>query len=120
MIRLIDDLPDNVIGIEAIGEVRAGDYDSVIGPALDAALRIHDKLRLIYVLGDDFDGDSDGGIWKDATVGLARLSQWERIAIVTDHETYRDGIKAFGWIFPSQVKVFALADLTDAEAWTAE
>ena len=78
MIRLIDDLPDNVIGIEAIGEVRAGDYDSVIGPALDAALRIHDKLRLIYVLGDEFDGDSDGGIWKDATVGLARLSQWER------------------------------------------
>lgn len=38
MIRLIDQLPDNVIGFEAVGEVRASDYDTVLDPAVDAAL----------------------------------------------------------------------------------
>ena len=117
MIRLIGDLPDNVIGFEAVGEVRAGDYDSVLDPAIDAALQTHDKIRLIYVLGDDFDGYSGGAMWEDTKVGLAHLSRWEKIAIVTDHSLYKDGVKAFGWMIPGQVKVYAVADLAEAKAW---
>lgn len=120
MIRLIDGLPDNVIGFEAVGEVRAGDYKSVLDPAVDAALGDHDKVRLLYVLGDDFDGYSGGAMWEDTKIGMSHLSKWEKIAIVTDHKAYQDGIKAFGWMIPGEVKVFAVADLTNAEAWTAQ
>ena len=120
MIRLIDGLPDNVIGFEAVGEVRAGDYKSVLDPAVDAALENHDRVRLLYVLGDDFDGYSGGAMWEDTKIGMSHLSKWEKIAIVTDHKAYQDGIKAFGWMIPGEVKVFAVADLTNAEAWTAQ
>lgn len=120
MIRPIDGLPDNVIGFEAVGEVRAGDYITILDPAVDAALENHDKIRLLYVLGDDFDGYSGGAMWEDTKVGVSHLSKWEKIAIVTDHKAYQDGIKAFGWMIPGEVKVFAVADLTSAEAWAAQ
>lgn len=120
MIRLVDGLPDNVVGFEAVGEVRAGDYDSVFEPAIAAALAKNDKIRVLYVLGDEFDGYSGGAMWEDTKIGVSRLSHWERIAVVTDHGLYSDGIKAFGWMIPGDVRVFGNADIDAAKAWIAQ
>ena len=118
-IRLIDGLPDAVIGFEADGEVRAGDYKSVLDPAVEAALEDHDKIRLLYVLSDEFDGYSGGAMWEDTKVGVSHWSKWEEIALVTDHKAYKDGVKAFEWMMPCEMKVFAVADLADAKTWVA-
>ncbi len=120
MIRLIDGLPANVIGFEAVGEVRAGDYESVLDPAVDAVLATHDKIRFLYVLGDDFDGYSGGAMWEDTKVGVSHWSKWEKIALVTDHTVYEDGVKAFSWMVPGEIKVFSVADLDDAKVWVAD
>ena len=120
MIRLIDGLPDNVIGFEAVGEVRAGDYKSVLDPAVDAALVGRDKIRLLYVLGDDFDGYSGGAMWEDTKIGVSHWSKFEKIALVTDHKGYEDGVNAFAWMMPCELKVYAVAGRADAEAWVAE
>ncbi len=109
MIRLIDGLPANVIGVEAVGEVRAGDYESVLDPAVDAVLATHDKIRFLYVLGDEFDGYSGGAMWEDTKVGVSQWSKWEKIALVTDHTVYEDGVKAFSWMVPGEIKVFSVA-----------
>ena len=120
MIRLIDGLPDSVVGFEAVGEVRAGDYKSVLDHAVDAALQSRDKIRLLYVLGDEFDGYSGGAMWEDTKIGVSHWSRWEKIALVTDHKHYEEGVKAFTWMMPCEVKVYAVADRADAEAWVAE
>jgi len=120
MIRLINGLADNAVGFEAVGEVRAGDYRSVLDPAIDAALEEHDRIRLLYVLGDDFDGYSGGAMWEDTKIGLSRWPKFERIALVTDHKGYEDGVKAFAWMVPCEIKVYAVADRDKAEAWVAE
>ena len=120
MIRLIDGLPDNVIGFEAVGEVTAGDYESVLDPAVDAALADHDKIRLLYILGDEFGGYSAGAMWEDTKVGVGHWSKWEKIALVTDHKAYEDGVKAFAWMMPCEIKVFAAADTAAAKTWVAE
>jgi hypothetical protein len=52
MIKLLTDLPDGVLGIEAVGHVEADDYANVVEPAVRAALEHSDKVRLLYVLGD--------------------------------------------------------------------
>jgi hypothetical protein len=41
----------------------------------------------------------------------------ERIAIVTDAVWLRRTVKAFGWLIPGEVRVFHVADLTEARAW---
>jgi hypothetical protein len=36
---------------------------------------------------------------------------------VTDRGWLRDALKAFGWMFPGEVKVFPVAEQPEAVAW---
>jgi SpoIIAA-like len=119
MITLLTDLPDRVVGIEAVGHVESDDYTTVVEPAVKAALEQSDTIRLLYVLGEGFDGYSAAASWEDAKLGIGHWSAWERIAVVTDRGWIRDGVKAFGWMFPGEVKVFATADQAAARDWVA-
>lgn len=120
MIRTIPGLPDAVLGFEAVGEVHSDDYRTVMDPAVEAATKSADKLRLLYVLGRDFEGYSAGAAGEDAKVGIGHWASWERIAVVTDTGWVADGIKAFGWMVPGQVKVFGVDRLEAAKAWVSE
>lgn len=120
MIRLLTDLPEGVVGIEAVGHVEADDYANVVEPAVRAALEHSDKVRLLYVLGEGFEGYSAAASWEDAKLGIGHWSAWEKIAIVTDRGWIRDALKAFGWMFPGEVKVFAAGDQPAATAWLGE
>jgi len=117
MIETIEGLPDGVIGFEAAGEVSADDYRDVLVPAIEAALRGGERLSLLYVLGERFDGMSAGAMWQDTKLGLEHPRSWQRLAIVTDVEWIGHAIKAFAWTIPAEVRVFALADRGEAEAW---
>ena len=44
---------------------------------------------------------------------------WKRVAIVSDADWLENGIKAFGWLMPGEVKVFETDDLDDAKEWLA-
>ncbi|MGE5408106.1 MAG: STAS/SEC14 domain-containing protein, partial [Syntrophothermus sp.] len=77
MLELLPDLPDNVIGIEAVGEVGADDYRDVLIPATEAALGASDRIRLLYVLGERFEGVSVGAALEDLKLGLEHLRGWE-------------------------------------------
>ncbi len=117
MIDLIPDLPDNVLGIEARGEVTGEDYEQVLIPAVERHLESNDKVRLLYLLGSEFDGYAMAAIWDDTKIGMEHLFSWERIAVVTDHDAYRRLVKGFGFLIPAKVKVFELAELDAAKVW---
>lgn len=120
MIELIPDLPAGVVGVEAKGEVTGDDYDQVLIPAIERALEGRDKVRLLYVLGTEFDGYSAAAMWDDAKVGMSHFFSWERIAMVTDHDAYQRLVKGFGFMLPAKVGIFELAQLEEARAWIAE
>jgi SpoIIAA-like len=119
MIELIEGLPEGVVGLEAVGEVTASDYESVAMSAIEQARGQHDKVRLLYLLGERFTGYTAGAMWDDTKLGLSHPFSWERIAVVTDHEHYRTMVKGFGWLIPGHVKVFPVAELADAKAWVS-
>ncbi len=75
MIEPLADLPDGVIGFEAVGEVHADDYTGVLIPAVDAAAAAG-GVRLVYVLGERFTGYSVGAGFEDARLGLGHLHAW--------------------------------------------
>jgi hypothetical protein len=120
MIQLLTDLPDGVVGIEAVGHVEADDYTNVVEPAVRAALERSDKVRLLYVLGEGFEGYSAAASWQDAKLGIGHWREWEKIAIVTDRDWIRDALKALGWMLPGEVRVFAAGDRPAAVAWLSE
>jgi hypothetical protein len=117
MIKLLDGLPANVVGAEAIGHVEADDYHRVLEPAVAAALETNEKVRLLYVLGPEFEGYSAGASWEDTKLGISHWGAWERIALVTDHDWIAHAVKAFAWMLPGEVKVFGTDGRAEAEAW---
>jgi len=117
MIRILQDLPANVVGAEAVGRVDVEDYRTVLEPAVEAALAAHDRLRLLYVLGQEFEGYSAGAAWEDTKLGIGHWEAWERIAVVTDRGWIADAVKALSWMLPGEVRVFGMDERDDATAW---
>jgi hypothetical protein len=119
MIRVLEGLPENVLGVEAVGKVTDDDYESVLVPAIRERREAQGKIRLVYVLGEEFDGWTLGALWDDAKVGLGDTPAWERIAVVSDKDWLRHTLKAFGWMVPGEVRVFGEDELDAAADWAA-
>jgi hypothetical protein len=120
MIELIGGLPNEVIGIEAVGDVTRQDYIDVVRPAVARALADHEKIRLLHVIGDRFTGHSASALLEDAKVALPNVRSIERIAVVTDVTHYRALVKGGGWTLPGDTQLFSNAERADAEAWVSE
>lgn len=119
MVEPVQGLPDNVVGFRGVGRITSEDYETVLIPAVEAKLAESDKLRLLYWLGEDFEGFDAGAMWDDAKVGLRHITSWERIAFVTDVEWLRETAKIFGFVMPGHVRVFHNAELEDAKEWVS-
>ncbi len=119
MIRVLEGLPEHVLGVEASGTVTDDDYEKVLIPAVREKLDAVGKFRFIYVLGDEFDSWTFGAMWEDAKLGVGDLKAWEKMAVVSDKDWVKHMVKAFGWLIPGEVRVFELAELDDAKAWAA-
>ena len=117
MIEMLPGLPGNVVGIEGVGAVSSDDYKDVLIPAVEAALEKHDKVRLLYVLGERFDRISAGAAWEDTKLGLEHLRGWELMAVVTDVEWIGHALNAVGWMIPAKIRVFPTSERAAAEAW---
>ena len=120
MIELIEGLPDGVVGLEAVGQVTADDYERVAQPAIEQALKSHDRIRLVHVLGERVDGHSIRAVWKDATLGISHVRSFDRIAVVTDLESIRLLVKTAGWSVPGEIRIFAVGEREEAEDWAGE
>jgi hypothetical protein len=116
-IEMIPALPDNVVGVIAKGKVQRSDYESTIDPAVEEAVSHFDKIRLLYVLGDDFEGFSAGAAWEDGELGIKHLTRFEKIAVVTDKDWIGHAVNLFGYLMPGKVKVFSVAEEADASEW---
>ena len=119
MIEVLENLPENVFGVEAIGTVTDDDYEQVIVPAIARQREELGKVRFVYVLGEQFDGWTLGALWDDAKLGIKDLGTLERIAVVTDKDWLQHTVKAFGRMVPGRLRVFGVAELDAAVAWAA-
>lgn len=108
-----------ILAFRAVGKVEKSDYDTVLEPAVDAMVADRGELRLVYVLGDEFQGYSVAAGWEDTKLGLGHVTKWKRIAVVTDHDWLRHAVGMFRWMVPGDVKVFPLVQQADALAWAA-
>lgn len=119
MIRVLNDMPAGVLGLEAIDDVEEEDYEEVLIPAVEAAIAEHGKVRLVYVLGPDFDEYEGEAVWEDLKLGARHPSSFERIAVVTDARWARPAMKVFSILLPGQARAFRLAEREAATHWAA-
>jgi stage II sporulation SpoAA-like protein len=117
MLATISGLPDNVVAFAAKGRVTRRDYDEVLTPAVDEALKRHPKVRCYYELGSQFTGMDAGAAWEDFKLGIGHLTRWEKVAVVTDVDWIRHTMNAFRFLMPGEIKVFPTTEAAEARAW---
>ncbi|MCB1775362.1 MAG: STAS/SEC14 domain-containing protein [Gammaproteobacteria bacterium] len=117
MLELLDGLSDAVIGVKATGEVTADDYRNVLVPALEERLERHKHVRLLYVLGSEFEGFTGGAAWEDSKVGMRHFTAFDRIAVVSDLDWVQRMVKALGFVVPGEVRVYDEGGLEQARTW---
>ena len=120
MIRRLSDMPAGVLGLEAVDDVEKEDYKNVIVPAINEAIAQHGKVRLVYVLGPEFDDYEGGAVWEDLKLGVHHPASFERTAIVTDARWVGPAVKIFSVLWPGHARAFPLSELESAKRWAAE
>jgi len=120
MIELIPGLPDDTVGFSAKGTVTAEDYETVLMPAVEDVLSRHKKMRVLYHLGEEFEGVDLGAMWDDTKIGLKHPLSWHRVAVVTDTGWVRKLSLGFGLFLFGHLKVFPNSELAQATAWLTE
>jgi hypothetical protein len=119
MLKKIDGLPANVMGVSAEGTVTREDYESILIPLLKAEYDRGQRVRLLFQLGTKFLDYTPGAAWDDLKVGLKYLRLFERCAIVSDVEWIRTSSQFVGSFIPCPTHVFANAEFENAVAWLA-
>lgn len=119
MITELKDTPGGVLGFSLEGKVVAQDYRDVLIPVTESALKAGHKLRLLVVAGPTFEGYAPGAMWDDTGFGLKHFFDFEKIALVTDHEAYRTMVRGVGVLMPAEIEVFAAKDIEAAKSWLA-
>jgi hypothetical protein len=118
MIERINDVPEGVIGFEAVGNVTADDYRTTVIPAFEALRASGASARILYVIGSRFEHFSTGAMWADAKLEFQHV-HWARAAVVTDVDWVHHLAGAFGWLVPGKFKTFGLDGLDAARSWVA-
>lgn len=116
----MEGLADDVVAVRAVGVVTARDYDRTLTPLVKAALARHDRVKLLYWLGEDFKGFSAGAIWDDMRLGLMHLGDFSRVAVVTDVAWVRQSVKLFAPLLRADVQLFRGGEIDRARAWIVE
>ena len=117
MLQLLEDLPENVVGVRAVEHVTEEDYKSVMLPALEAAHKKFEKINMILILETSV-GNYTLGAWiKDIKAGLKYFTNWHKIAIVSDQKMVQKVTDAVSVLMPGECKGFSLAELPVAKSW---
>ncbi|MCB2065945.1 MAG: STAS/SEC14 domain-containing protein [Erythrobacter sp.] len=113
----IEGLPRDVVALRAVGVITADDYRDMLVPLVEARLKEHDKLKCLIVLDDGYTAYSGGAAWEDTKFGLGHLTDFSRVAMVTDVGWMAQALRLFAPLMPYPIRHFPMAELEAAKEW---
>lgn len=117
MIQQINDLPANVVGFKATGEVTREDYENTIIPAVSNLIKTTGEINYLFVLDTELKNFTPGAWVQDMLIGIKNLSKWHRFAIITDSEGIKTFTELFSKLVPGEYKAYTHADYDKAVDW---
>jgi len=120
MIVELGGFADDIVAVQAQGQVTGDDYTETLVPAVERRLERFDKVRLLYQIGPDFKRFTTTALWEDTRVGLHHLHAFERIAVVTDTGWIGKLVKTIAPTMPGKLRCFSLDEIDTATTWISE
>ena len=120
MIRIMSELPPHVVGFEGLGKITVHDYKTVIIPEINRAASESRKMHVLLYLGPEFTGFSVGALFNDAALGVFHMTDYERIALVSDVGWIRASVGLMGRMISGSIRGFSNAELDVARDWVTE
>ncbi len=118
--ELLEGYPADVVAISASGKIDRAAYEETLMPLIERRIEAEGKVNLLYRVGEEFEGYTAGAMWDDARLGLVHLGDFARIAVVTDVEWIRMGVKMFAPMMRGEVHLFHLSEMDAAKAWITD
>ncbi|MFR9802355.1 STAS/SEC14 domain-containing protein [Pseudonocardia sp. RS010] len=119
MIEKLGDLPDGVLGLRVGGRLTPQDYDDVIVPMVEDAMRDSGRLRCLIEIDDDFTGLTPPAVVDDVRLGLHAFGAMDGAAVVTRLGWITTATRWAVFVVPFPMRVFAPGERTAAAAWLA-
>lgn len=116
-LKMMEGMPSDVIAYEIVGTLTSKDYDEILTPLINEKLKVHDKLKVMAVFGEAYDGATAAALWDDTRLGFTHITGFSKIAVVTDMNWLCQSARFFAPLVPAQMHVFGLAELDEAKAW---
>lgn len=120
MIKYLEDLPSNIVGFKATGDITEEDFIQTVMPKVKALIDKTDQLNYLLVLETSIKNFTIGAWMKDAIMGVKHLTKWNRAAIVSDVEAIRNFTNFFSYLMPGEFKGFKHTELQEAIDWVSE
>ncbi len=98
MFTIINDLPDDILGIVVSGKVTKEDYDR-INPVLEQHEQKYNEIKL-FVDYQEFKWPTVNAMWEDLKVGFNYWGAIKAVAIVSKKEWLEDSADVMGTIMP--------------------
>lgn len=119
MLQIMKDVPANVVGVRALGQVTQDDYQQSLVPALEKASKEFEEINFLMVFETDLSNFTYGAWMQDAKVSLKHFAKWNKIAIVSDQKIVEKIAHVFSFISPAESKGFPVSDIELAKIWVA-
>jgi hypothetical protein len=120
MILYLRDLPKNIAGFKAVGEITEKDFTDTVMPKVKELIDETEKLNYLLILETTLNNFTIGAWMKDAMMGIKHLTKWNRAAIVSDVEAIRNFTDFFSYLMPGEFKGFEHKEIQEAIDWVSE
>lgn len=118
MIVQIPDLPNNMVGFRADGEVTKDDFE-VVKHQVANLVEKTGKLNYLLFL-DNSPANFTLGAWvEDALLGIKNITKWNRAAIISDSEGVIKFTDVFSKVMPGEFRGYRKGDYEQAVAWVS-
>jgi len=120
MIEHLQNLPLNIVGFKAVGEITDKDFTETVMPKVKALIGKTNKLNYLLILETSLKNFTIGAWIKDAMMGIKHFTKWNKAAIVSDIASIRNFTNFFSHFMPGEFKGFEHKDLQQAIDWVSE
>ncbi len=120
MLEVMPESTSKILWLRADGRLTDQDYREVFTPRLEAIIREHGKVRLLFHVEPDFRGWTPGALWEDLKLDLKHRGDFEKVALAGAPFWVDALMKLFAPFISGEVRTFLREHLAEAWIWIQE